>query len=132
MSIDATLAERGQRYGEFADHAAITQGIKDAMQEGRNWRALQDDQREALEMVAHKVGRILNGDPNYIDSWHDIIGYIRLVEQRLERDQCKPLKGNPAKTSTDPLRDALIAELKARFGNDIEVEFIGEDSGLTD
>ena len=35
-------------------------------------------------MVAHKIGRILNGDPNYIDSWHDIIGYTRLVEQRLD------------------------------------------------
>jgi hypothetical protein len=40
--------------------------------------------REALEMLAHKTGRILNGDPAYADSWHDIAGYVRLVEQRLE------------------------------------------------
>ena len=86
-NIDATLDERGTRYGEFAGHAEITQGLKDVMFATDNWAALADDQKEALEMVAHKIGRILNGDPNYIDSWHDIIGYTRLVEQRLQRDQ---------------------------------------------
>jgi len=42
-----------------------------------------DDKKEALEMTAHKIGRILNGDAEYKDSWHDIIGYIRLVEVTL-------------------------------------------------
>jgi uncharacterized protein (UPF0297 family) len=82
-TIDATLAERGSRYGAFAGHAKITQEIKNAMSNGTKWVALEDDQKEALEMVAHKIGRILNGDPNYIDSWTDIIGYTRLVEARL-------------------------------------------------
>ena len=86
-NIDKTLAERGSRYGEFPEHAAITQGIKDAMQLGRNWIELPDDMKEALDMVAHKVGRILNGDPSYIDSWTDIIGYTRLVEKRLITEQ---------------------------------------------
>ena len=82
-TIDATLAERGNRYGAFTGHAQITQDLKDTMQNTPNWRSLQADQKEALEMVAHKIGRILNGDPNYIDSWTDIIGYTRLVEARL-------------------------------------------------
>lgn len=82
-TIDTTLAERGTRYGEFPDHARITQGIKVAMGRGRNWQALPLDMKEALEMVAHKIGRILNGDANYVDSWTDIIGYTRLVEKRL-------------------------------------------------
>ena len=86
-SIDKTLDERGQRYGEFAGHAHVTQLLKRAMGRHPGWRKLADDQREALEMTAHKIGRILNGDPDYIDSWHDIIGYVRLVEQRLEREQ---------------------------------------------
>ena len=30
-------------------------------------------------MNAQKVGRILNGDPNWSDSWHDIAGYAQLV-----------------------------------------------------
>ena len=82
-NIDATLQERGSRYGEFEDHAAVTQGIKQAMQDSKNWDSLEYDMVEALEMVAHKIGRILNGDPSYIDSWTDIIGYTRLVEKRL-------------------------------------------------
>jgi len=86
-NIDATLAERGSRYGEFTDHAEVTQAIKNAMADSNNWSRLGDDQREALEMVAHKVGRILNGDPDYIDSWTDIIGYTRLVEKRLIAEQ---------------------------------------------
>lgn len=86
MSVDNTLEERGKMYGEFDSHAKITQEIKYAMQDSPNWNRLAHDQREALEMLAHKVGRILNGNPDYIDSWHDIIGYTRLVEQRLERE----------------------------------------------
>jgi hypothetical protein len=81
--IEATLAERGSRYGEYAEHARITQNMKRAMRDSPNWAALPDDMREALEMVAHKIGRILNGDPKYHDSWHDIIGYTKLVADRL-------------------------------------------------
>ena len=83
-SISGTLAERRSRYGEFLEHARITQAIKAAMADSPNWEGLADDQREALEMIAHKAGRILNGDPNYHDSWHDIVGYAKLVADRLE------------------------------------------------
>lgn len=82
--VDTTLEERGNRYGAFTEHARITQSIKRAMQDSPNWQKLPDFMKEALEMNAHKVGRILNGDPNYADSWHDIIGYTRLVEKELE------------------------------------------------
>ena len=118
-SIDKTLDERGQRYGEFASHAHVTQLLKRAMGRHPGWRKLADDQREALEMTAHKIGRILNGDPDYIDSWHDIIGYIRLVEQRLEREQGEP---TPATTPNDQttfdfnamLIDALTSDARAK------------------
>jgi hypothetical protein len=82
--IDATLKERGTRYGVFFTHAKITQDIKRAMNQG-NWNKLSDDQKECLEMVAHKIGRILNGDFNYHDSWHDVAGFAKLVADRLER-----------------------------------------------
>lgn len=84
-SIDQTLAERGSRYGSFPEHARITQAIKRAMGNSPNWESLADDQKESLEMLAHKIGRILNGDPNYHDSWHDIIGYTKLVADRLAK-----------------------------------------------
>lgn len=85
--IAATLVERGSRYGSFGEHARITQAIKAAMTDSPNWSSLNPDMREALEMVAHKAGRILNGDPHYHDSWHDIIGYVKLVADRLEQPQ---------------------------------------------
>ena len=84
--IDETLAARGSRYGDFKGHAKITQALKAAMRDSPNWHVLGDDKREALEMVAHKVGRILNGDPEYRDSWHDIIGYVRLIEVTLPEE----------------------------------------------
>lgn len=83
-TLDDTLLERGNRYGVFASHASITMTLKDDMERTEGWRRLTDDQREALHMVAHKIGRILNGDPNYADSWVDIAGYAKLVADRLE------------------------------------------------
>lgn len=81
--IADTLAERGARYGDYAEHARITQAIKAAMADSPNWGKLAPDQAETLEMIAHKVGRILNGDPDYHDHWHDILGYTKLVADRL-------------------------------------------------
>ena len=81
--INTTLAERGKRYGDFAGHAGVTQRIKAAIISAPRYARLTPSQREALEMIAHKIGRILNGDPNYPDSWHDIAGYATLVEQEL-------------------------------------------------
>lgn len=110
-SIDATLTERGNRYGEFTDHARITQRLKRAMVDSPKWAALSDDKKEALEMTVHKIGRILNGDPEYIDSWHDIIGYIRLVEKNLEAaEAAKPGPGNWLPGSDDK---GLVQALEA-------------------
>ena len=81
--IDTTLAERGTRYGEFEDHALVSQNIKSAMQDSKNWAEIDDDVRECLEMIAHKCARVLNGDSRYPDNFTDIAGYARLVEQRL-------------------------------------------------
>lgn len=79
----AMLSERGRRYGKFVDHAAITQHLKRVMRHHHGWINLASDQEEALEMIAHKIGRIINGDPGYVDSWDDIAGYARLVADRL-------------------------------------------------
>lgn len=84
--VDATLAERGKRYGSFVGHAQVTMGLKVVISthlEARN-KFLEADQKEALDMICHKIGRIVNGDPNYADSWIDIAGYAKLVADRLE------------------------------------------------
>lgn len=81
--IAETLAARGKVYGDFVGHANITQSIKSIMRLGVKWDSLSCDKKEALDMVAHKIGRILNGDPEYKDSWHDAIGYLTLIERKL-------------------------------------------------
>jgi len=81
--VKDTLAERGKLYGDFTGHSAITTQLKDIVR--KHDSRLGSLHREALDMIMHKIGRILNGDPNYADSWHDIAGYATLVEQRLEK-----------------------------------------------
>ena len=95
-TIDATLAERGARYGEYVDHARITQALKDVMRAEPKWVKLAAHQKETLEMLAHKIGRILNGDPDYHDSWHDIVGYAKLSADELVKKNAltvKPSRG---------------------------------------
>lgn len=82
MAIEETLAERGARYGDFADHAAIAQGLQDQMRQAPGWGRLDLTKRQALTVIADKIARILNGDPNYRDNWHDIQGYAKLAEDR--------------------------------------------------
>ena len=77
--INKILEERGARYGSFCIHATITQSLKSVMAGSAKWNGLSDDKKEALEMIQHKIGRILNGDPDYLDSWIDIVGYAQLV-----------------------------------------------------
>ena len=77
--VEEVLRERGDRYGPFENHAKITQMIKDVMRAEPGWDRLTYPQREALEMVAHKIGRMLNGDPTYEDNVVDILGYTDLM-----------------------------------------------------
>lgn len=83
--IDALLVERKQQHGDFSDHARITQALKRTMwvEAGIKWEQMTDTQREALEMIQHKIGRILAGDPNHADHWRDIAGYAKITEERL-------------------------------------------------
>ena len=84
--IAATLKERGSRYGSFLDQGRIEQNIKSAFHDSPNWFYLRDDSKSALEMIATKISRILKGDPEFHDSWHDIVGYAKLVADRIEAD----------------------------------------------
>jgi hypothetical protein len=86
QDLTDTLNERGSRYGKFTGHAAVTQELKEviAAHLKDKLKRLSYDQQEALDMICHKIGRIVNGDPNYADSWIDIAGYAKLVADRLE------------------------------------------------
>jgi hypothetical protein len=84
--INALLAERGKTHGDYMMHAVITQNLKRIM---RNHiadldRRLECDMQETLDMIAHKIGRIIAGNPEEPDHWRDIAGYAQLVANRLE------------------------------------------------
>jgi hypothetical protein len=83
QGIDATLAERGARYGDFTDHAMVAQALQDNMRGAPGWLRLDPVKRQALTVIADKIARVLTGDPSYADNWHDIQGYAKLVEDRL-------------------------------------------------
>lgn len=84
--IDETLDERAQDYGKFKDGAALMQGIKRLLADHARAhdKTFADDQWEALEMIVHKIARIVNGNPDKVDSWVDIAGYATLVADRLQ------------------------------------------------
>ena len=83
--ITDILTERGKTYGPFVDLAEIAQVLKDEIRAHivKRKTDLSFDQQEALDMTCTKIARIVNGDPNHIDSWDDIAGYARLVADRL-------------------------------------------------
>lgn len=86
VGVAATLAERGSRYGDFTHHAEVAQRLQDVMREYPGWDQCNPVQRQALTVIADKIARILSGDPNYADNWHDIQGYAKLVEDRLPKE----------------------------------------------
>lgn len=82
--LNKTLEERGGRYGDFTTQAEISMRLKRIWRRTNGWPRLTDYQQQALDTIADKIARVLNGDPSYTDNWHDIAGYARLVEERLE------------------------------------------------
>ena len=89
--IEATLAERGKTHGDFRENGRIMQQLKAIARTGVNWPGdidpelpLSMEQREAIDMILHKVGRILSGNPNEPDHWRDIAGYATLCQQIIE------------------------------------------------
>lgn len=83
VTIDAVLSAREMTHGYFPDCAAIIQAIKEQLRAGSGWAELAVDQKEALDQIASKMGRSVNGAGIHIDTWTDIAGYARLIERRL-------------------------------------------------
>ena len=82
--IEAVLEERGARYGEFRGHAKVCQDLKAVMRDAPSWEKCNNSQKQSLEVIADKIARMLNGDPDYEDNWVDIIGYSQLILNELE------------------------------------------------
>ena len=83
QSVEATLKQRGNRYGEFKNHAQLSQKLKivfdDHVNDHGNPSEFTPVMSESIEMIFHKLARIANGDPTYIDNYVDIAGYAQLA-----------------------------------------------------
>ena len=85
QTIEQTLAERQAQYGNFEDVAFVTENIMAVLSKVRTngLNDLPHTHRMALYMIASKMARIVNGDYNHKDGWHDIGGYSKLIEDLL-------------------------------------------------
>lgn len=81
-SITDTLKDRQSTYGDFSMVAEMTQGLLFVMSE-YGYNDMPDTHKESIHMIASKLARIINGNHDHKDSWHDIAGYATLVEQSL-------------------------------------------------
>lgn len=86
-AIGQMLVERAARHGDFTDHARIAQALKRTVQREGRYDGLTDMHREAIDMILHKIARIVAGDPNFHDHWDDIAGYARITSERLSRPE---------------------------------------------
>lgn len=83
--VDTVLDTRADQYGSFMQGADIAIKIKSVMHNAiaRNEMHMFPDQLLALDMIAVKISRIVNGNAAHRDSWLDIAGYAKLVADRL-------------------------------------------------
>lgn len=87
MSIEQTLEERGSRYGAFEEHARIAQAIQSAYRVyPEKWDRLPPVLKQGFTVIADKIARALNGDPLYADNLHDIVGYGKLMEDWVKKE----------------------------------------------
>jgi hypothetical protein len=77
------LNQRETTHGDYADNAHTAQMLKDCIRRGKNYDRLSAMQKESLDLIATKMGRILAGNPNEPDHWRDLGNYAHLVEHRL-------------------------------------------------
>jgi hypothetical protein len=69
---------RDEQHGGMERVGSRAQLLKGIMREGYNWWQLTPGEREALEMIAHKIARILSGaDPHDPQHWEDVAGYAQ-------------------------------------------------------
>ena len=84
-TIDETLEQRGNNYGDYRDVAYTAQELKKILRFSKSWHSMEPYMQESMDMICNKLSRIVNGNPYYDDSWHDICGYATLVEKQLEK-----------------------------------------------
>lgn len=87
METREILNTRQRTHGDFTVNSQVSQEIKNilrrAIERDDNHSIWHSYQFEALDMICHKIARIVAGNPNEVDHWADIAGYAQLVVDRI-------------------------------------------------
>ena len=83
MTIDL-LNARQKTHGTYQEVASIAQMFREIMRGTDGWQRMNDAQREALDSMASKFGRIGSGDPHFRDHWDDVAGYATLASMQCD------------------------------------------------
>jgi hypothetical protein len=73
------LDERSKTHGSFTDNALNGQMLRSLFRDSKGWPLATPREREALDMIAGKLARIMSGQPGFADHWVDIAGYATLA-----------------------------------------------------
>jgi TRAP-type mannitol/chloroaromatic compound transport system substrate-binding protein len=76
--IENLLNERAKTHGDFNVTAKVAQDLKHVLRMSPTWHKKTDVQREALDMMASKLARMVAGDSDFPDHRDDFDGYERL------------------------------------------------------
>lgn len=88
----ALLNERDKTHGGFRINSSVSQRIKDIIRGEPTYANLSAPQKESLDMIAHKISRIIAGDPNFADHWDDLAGYAKLPSEIITQDAAAAAK----------------------------------------
>lgn len=75
--IEQLLVERGKTHGPFPVFAGLAQELKMLVHLYGSYK-LDQEKKEAMDMILHKIARIVTGDSSVKDHWDDLAGYATL------------------------------------------------------
>lgn len=84
--VQSVVAARDGSYGGFGGIALTCQNFKDIARSCPSWKSLNPSEKEGIDMIFHKITRILYSPKKIRDSWVDIGGYCRATLKALDEE----------------------------------------------
>jgi hypothetical protein len=88
MTVENILTERQNTHGDYKEVAEMAQLFRKLMRKTVGWTDMNDAQREALDSMATKFGRLGSGNPHFRDHWDDLAGYATLASMNCDSNNC--------------------------------------------
>ena len=83
MNTEQLLQNRQCSHGDYPSKSEYIQKMKSLTRSQTGWSKLTSSQKESLDNIFQKVGRVITGDNNFKDHWDDISGYATLISEKL-------------------------------------------------